>query len=329
MTMELLILLGGLALIVKGGEFFVASAIRLAEFLRLPRVVIGSTLVSLATTTPELVVSIMAGLRGEAGLAVGNAVGSCICNIGLILGLTAAIKHVDIHFRVLRATLVAMFGFGVVLFLMTLNLSLSRWQGALLLAGGLVYFVWDFTRHWRDRKPEDVAEATAIETDRASARWAWVRTKPGTITQFVVSALIVAAGSKLLVEGAVGIAVELGVPPIIIGLTIVAVGTSLPELVTAVTSSRKSFGDLAIGNVLGANIANLTLVVGTAALIQTVRMERLTQLFNFPALLAVMVLLGVMLWTGGRLTRKEGVFLLGVYATYLALLAAITLLASQ
>lgn len=329
MLMDFLMLLGGLALIVKGGDFFVAASIRLAEFLRMPRVVIGSTLVSLATTTPELVVSIMAGLRGEAGLAVGNAVGSCICNIGLILGVTAAIKHVDVHFRTLRGPLIAMFVSGVLLLLMTLNLVLARWQGALLLLAGMGYFAWDFWRHWKNRRPEVVAEAAAIKTEKSAARWGWVETKAGTGVQFVFGAAVVIAGSRLLVEGAVGTASQMGVPPIVIGLTVVAVGTSLPELVTAVTSSRKAVSDLAVGNVLGANIANLTLIVGTAAIIQSVGMDRLTQVFNFPAMLAIMGLLGWMLLTDRRLTRREGALLLTVYAGYLAVLLGLTMIAAR
>jgi cation:H+ antiporter len=152
-----------------------------------------------------------------------------------------------------------------------------------------------------------------------------VQTKPGTIVQFLVGAIIVVAGSRLLVEGAVGVAQRLGIPSIVIGLTVVALGTSLPELVTAVTSSRKSVSDLAVGNVLGANIANLTLVVGTAAVIQTVGLDRFTQLFNFPALLVIMGILVVMLWTGRRVTRREGVVLLAVYGLYLAALTGFTL----
>lgn len=325
MWIELLMLLGGLALIVKGGGFFVAAAVRLAEFLRMPRVVIGSTLVSLATTTPELVVSIMAGLRGASGLAIGNAVGSCICNIGLILGVTALLKNVDVHFRALRTPLLAMFGFGVLLFLMTLDLSLSRWQGALFLAGGVGYFVWDFQQHWRDRKPADIAEAVEIKREVSRARWGWVETRPGTILQFLFGAVIVVAGSRLLVEGAVGVASRLGVPPIIIGLTVVAIGTSLPELVTAITSSRQAVSDLAVGNVLGANIANLSLIVGTAAVIHDVGLDRLTQLFNFPAMLAIMALLLWMLWTDRRVTRREGAILLAVYAAYIVVLATLTI----
>jgi cation:H+ antiporter len=329
MLIDFLMLLGGLALIVKGGDFFVAAAIRLAEFLRMPRVVIGSTLVSLATTTPELVVSIMAGLRGEAGLAVGNAVGSCICNIGLILGVTAAIKHVDVHFRALRAPLMAMFGFGVLLFLMSLDLSLSRWQGALLILGGVSYFGWDFWRHWRNREPGTAAEAAVIKTEKAAARWAWVETKTGTVVQFLFGAGVVVAGSRLLVEGAVATAGRMGVSPIVIGLTVVAVGTSLPELVTAVTSSRKSVSDLAVGNVLGANIANLTFIVGAAAIIQSVGMDRLTQLFNFPAMLGIMSLLFWLLLTDRRVTRREGALLLTVYAAYLAALSGLTWFAAR
>lgn len=329
MLLDMLMLLGGLALIVKGGDFFVAAAIRLAEFMRMPRVVIGSTLVSLATTTPELVVSIMAGLHGESGLAVGNAVGSCICNIGLILGVTAAIRPVDVQFRSIRAPLIAMFGFGVLLLIMTVDLSLARWQGAILLAGGALYFAWDFWVHWRSRKPKDVAEAAAIKKEKTVTRWAWIETKPGTVLQFVVGAAIVVAGSRLLVEGAVAAAGKLSIPPIIIGLTVVAVGTSLPELVTAVTSSRKAMSDLAVGNVLGANVANLSLIVGVAAVIRPVGLDRETQLFNLPAMLVMMGLLTWMLLSHQRLSRKEGSTLLVVYGIYLAAVAGIALLVTR
>lgn len=325
MLTDLCLLVAGLALIVKGGEWFVAAAIRIAELLRMPRVVIGGTLVSLTTTAPELVVSIMAGAKGESGLAVGNAVGSCICNIGLILGVAALLRQVDVHPRALRTPLLAMFGFGVALFLMTLDLRLARWQGGLLLAAGLGYFVWDFLRHWRDRKPADVAEARVIEQEREATRWAWFRTRPGTAAQFLTGAAVVVFGSRWLVDGAVGLAAALGVPSIVVGLTVVAVGTSLPELVTAITSSRKSVSDLAVGNVLGANLANLSLIVGAAALIQEVSLDRLTQLFNFPALLAVMGLLLWVLLTGRRVTRREGGLLLVAYGAYLAALLALTL----
>lgn len=319
-----LLLLAGLALIIKGGDLFVSAAVRVAEMLRMPRVVIGGTLVSLATTSPEMVVSVMAGLKGESGLALGNAVGSCICNIGLILGITAALRDVDVHPRTLRAPLIGMFFFGVVLLLMTFDLVLQRWQGVLLLLGGAAYFAWDFWQHWRDKQPEHVNEARAIEQEAVATRWAWLQTKPGTAAQFLVGAATVVLGSKLLVDSAVSIAQSLGIPSIIVGLTVLAVGTSLPELVTAIVSSRRNVSDLSVGNVIGANIANLTLIVGAAASLREVTMDRLTQVFNFPALLVTMLLMLWVLKTDKRVTRREGALLLAFYAVYLGAVVALT-----
>ncbi len=324
MTLNLVMLLGGLVLIIKGGDWFVTAAVRLAEFLRMPRVVIGSTLVALATTTPELVVSIMAGLKGESGLAVGNAVGSVICNIGLILGVTATLKHVDVHPGALRLPLLLMFGLGGLLFLMTLDLRLSRAQGVTLLCLGMAYFVFDFVKSFRDREPADAREAAAIEEELVGGR-RFLETRAGAVLQFLGGAGVVVVGSRLLVDGAVNVASALGIPSIIIGLTIVAIGTSLPELVTAITSARQNVSDLSVGNVLGANIANLSLIVGTAAILQDVAVDRATQLFNFPAMLVMMVLLAIFLRTDRRLTRGEGIALLAAYGLYLAVLVGITL----
>ncbi len=329
MLPDLIFLAFGLGLIIQGGDMFVAAAVRSAEFLRMPRVVIGGTLVSLTTTTPEMVVSVMAGLKGEPGLAVGNAVGSVICNLGLVLGMTAALKQVDVHPKALRIALMGMFGFGAALFLMTLDLSLSRTQGVILLVGGLGYFVWDFARHWRGRKPDDVAEAVAVSAELSESRWAWFETKAGTAVQFLVGAVIVVLGSKLLVDGAVGVAARLGMPSIVVGLTVVAIGTSLPELVTAVTSSRRSVSELAVGNVLGANIANLTLVVGAAAVFQDVRMDRFTQLFNFPVMLVFMGMVAGMLVSGQRVTRQQGVVLMVAYGHYLVAVAVLAMAGRQ
>ncbi|MFO7305444.1 MAG: calcium/sodium antiporter [Gammaproteobacteria bacterium] len=326
MYLHLLILLGGLVLIVKGGDSFVAAAIRLAEHLRMPRLVIGTTLVSLATTMPEIVVSVVAGLEDEAGLAVGNAIGSCMCNLGLILGVTAVIRRVDVHVPTLRVALFTMFGLAVLLFVMTRDLALVRWQGAVLLLAGVGYFAWDFWQHWRKRSSQPLMEATdarELELESATASGAWLRTTGGIVAQFLLSAALLIIGSRLLVAGAVGVATSLGVSSIIIGLTIVAVGTSIPELVTAITSSRKAAGDLAVGNVLGANIANLSLVVGAAAAVSDVRMDRLTQLFSFPALLVLMALFVAMLLTYRRVSPREGAVLIALYVLYIGVVAAI------
>lgn len=291
----------------------------------MPHVVIGSTLVSLATTSPELVVSIMSGMKGESGLAVGNAVGSCICNLGLILGLMAAMKQINLHPKSLATPLLAMCLAGVLLMLMTSNLELSRRQGLVLLLIGVAYFTYDFRRSMKDKKKRDVKEAETIEEVIISGH-RWLDTRWGTAVQFVFGALLVVLGSGLLVESAVNLATALGVPSIVIGLSIVAVGTSLPELVTAVASSRQNVSDLAVGNVLGANVANLTLIVGSAASIREVSMSRATQLFNFPALLLCMFLVLLMILRGKKITRKQGAGLLAFYGIYISILLLLTLL---
>lgn len=325
MTKEALLLLAGLVLIIKGGDWFVAASIRFAEFLRMPRVVIGSTLVSLTTTMPELLVAVMAGLRGEPGLAIGNGVGSCICNLGLILGVTAVLRPLEVHFKAIKTALFSMVGLGVLVFALSADLHLRRSHGALLLALGVAYFVWDFVKAWRDRKPSDLAEARQIGRDIVAGQ-TFLETKTGTVLQFFGGALVVLLGSRWLVDGASGIAARLGIPSIVIGLTVVALGTSLPELVTAVTSSRKSVSDLALGNVLGANIANLSLIIGVAALLQDVSMDRSTQLLNFPALLVIMGMTVLFVRSGHRITRREGGFLIGAYGVYLAVVVVLTAL---
>ena len=319
---DLLLLGVGLALIIKGADRFVSSSVRIAELLRMPRVIIGSTLVSLATTTPEMTVSVLSGLKGESGLAVGNAVGSCICNLGLILGVLAALKHVEVHSRALRTTFGAMFACGVLLLVLSWGLNLNQNQGALLLVLGVGYFAFDFWRHQRPSPACTQAEATELETEFV-ARHSWLETGWGVALQFLMGATFVVGGSKLLVDSAVHLAQALGLSSLMIGLTIVAVGTSLPELITAITSSRRNVSDLAVGNLLGANIANLTLIVGSAASIHPVPMSRVTQLVSVPAMLVFMVLAFWMMSTDRRVSRREGVVLLVAYVTYLLVLVGL------
>lgn len=328
MISDILKLLAGLALLVQGGNLLVAAAVRIAGFLRMPRVVIGSTIVSLATTTPELVVSIVAASRGNAALAVGNALGSCICNIGLILGVTATLKSIDVHPRALRTALLTMGGLGVVLFLMTLDLALQRWRGVLLILAGAAYFAYDFINTARQRQPAEVSEAKAIE-QAVTKGLVWFQTRPGTVVQFALAAGIVVFASRLLVDSAVNIATSLGIAPIVLGLTVVAVGTSLPELITAIGSARRQVSDLSVGNIIGANIANLSLVIGVAAALTPVTMTRLTQLFDFPAMLALMGLLVWTLWTQHRITRREGIVLLVSYAAYITVVVVLAALGHQ
>lgn len=329
-TFDSILVLLGLVLLVQGGDLFVSAAVRVAEFLRVPPIVIGTTLVSLATTTPELAVSVMAGAQAAPDLAVGNAVGSCICNLGLILGLGAVIRAIPINPPTVRVPLAAMAVSGVVLYLLTLDLALGRLQGVGLIAAGAGYFAWDLWRHLRHARRGEMAQAVAIEADLAppAARWPWFATRSGTAVQFLFSAALVVLGSRLLVDGAIGLATKIGISPMVIGLTVVAIGTSLPELVTTITSARRSVSELGIGNVIGANLANLTLVVGAAACLQEVRMERTMQTYNFPVALAFMAALGWFALGRRRISRRSGVALLLGYAAFIGGLVVFSLPAS-
>ena len=242
---------------------------------------------------------------------------------GLILGLMGVLREVETHPRVLRLPLLAMLGCGSLVFLASWNLRLARWEGVILLCLGAGYFLHDFRRHYRSTRPAEWVEAVQIESGWLHGQ-RWLSHPWGTAAQFGLGAILVVGGSKLLVDSAVMLATALGVPAMIIGLTAVALGTSLPELVTAITSSRRNVSDLAVGNLLGANVANLTLIIGSAAVVHPVAMTRAVQLLNFPGLLAGTVLAFYFLYSGRRLSRREGLWLLGFYGVYLAVVVGVT-----
>jgi cation:H+ antiporter len=316
MWLSLLLLVVGFALIIKGGDLFVSSSVRIAELLRVPRVLIGSTLVSLATTAPELVVSATASFRGEPGLAIGNAVGSAICNIALIVGTVAVLRPVVVDPGEVRIPLWSMIGLGVVLSALTFDLRIGWGRGAFLLSLAVGYVAFDLYRHKRLPDPHLAEEVEALEEGLAGGS-RLLRTGPGATLVFVVGAVLVVVGSRLLVDSAIVIARQVGVPPIVIGLTVVALGTSLPEYVTALTAARKGVSDLSVGNILGANILNLGLIVGLSAVIHEVEMSRVTQLYNFPVMLLVMGMLARSL-LARHLARGAGGALLLVYLLYVA-----------
>jgi cation:H+ antiporter len=320
MWVNALLLLIGLALIIKGGDLFVASSVRIAELLRVPRVLIGSTLVSLATTSPELVVSVTASLRGEPGLAIGNAVGSCIANIALIVGTVALMRPVVVEPAPVRVPFWIMTGLGLLVLVMTGDLHLGFWSGTLLLLLAAGYVAFDLYRHKAGAVVKDAEEVEAMEEEIVASH-RLLRTGRGAALVFGVGAALVIIGSRLLVDSGIEIAQGLGVPPIVLGLTVVAIGTSLPEYVTAITSTLKGVSDLSVGNILGANILNLGLIVGVSAMIHEVDMSRVTQLYNFPIMLLVMAMLGFYLIRQRRLSRSAGGALLGVYVAYVAGLA--------
>ena len=316
MLYDILLIAVGFALVAKGGNLFVDSSIHIGRALRIPRFVIGGTLVSLATTAPELVVSVTAASMGDSGIALGNAVGSCICNIGLIVGLVAIIMPVEVDRPDFIRRAAWMAGGGVLVVAFSWDGSMERMYGLLLLAGAVAYLAWDLAGILRSRRQSasEAEDPDAAEGLGAAVGW------------FAVGAVCVIVGSRLLVTSGQGLAAALGVPSAIIGFSVIAIGTSVPELVTGVTAARKGVPDLSLGNILGANVLNLLLVVGLSGTIQPLQLDAFSQLYGFPWLgIFFVAVIGAVL-RFGVVRRAAGIALLLLYALYVIGLVSLPVL---
>ena len=312
MLYDILLIAVGFALVAKGGDLFVDSSIHIGRALRIPRFVIGGTLVSLATTTPELVVSATAAAMGDSGIALGNAVGSCICNIGLVVGLVAIIMPVEVDRPDFIRRAAWMVGGGVLVVAFSWDRSLERIYGLLLLAGAAAYLAWDLAGILRSRRQSAADAEDPDATDGLAAAVGW----------FAVGAACVIVGSRLLVTSGQGLAAALGVPSAIIGFSVIAIGTSVPELVTGVTAARKGVPDLSLGNIVGANVLNLLLIVGLSGTIQPLVLDAFSQGYGFPWLgIFFVTVIGTVL-RFGVVRRAAGIALLLLYALYIIGLVA-------
>ncbi|MGR3780773.1 MAG: calcium/sodium antiporter [Albimonas sp.] len=315
-------LLGGLVLLMAGGELLVRGAVQAAERIGISPLVIGLTLVGFGTSMPELVTSVKAGLAGSPGIAYGNVVGSNIANILLIAGVSALICPVIVARSALRRDAVAMLAVAAGFAALAALLPMGRVVGAGLVAL-LVGYIWFVIRQERaaadggaihDKGAALAAADPGLAPDRPSARL---------VLPLVIAlaglALVVAGGS-LLVGGAVALARGFGVSETMIGLTIVAVGTSAPELVTSVIAALKRQGDVAFGNVVGSNIYNILGIGGTTALIAPSSVPSEIVGFDAPVMVAVSLVLVVFAATGLRIGRREGAALVAGYGAYLWML---------
>lgn len=318
MLTDILLIAVGFALVAKGGDLFVDSSIHIGRALRIPRFVIGGTLVSLATTAPELVVSVTAASLGDSGIALGNAVGSCIANIGLIVGLVAIIMPVEVDRPDFIRRAAWMVGGGVLVVAFSWDRSMDRVYGLLLLAGAVAYLAWDLAGIVRSRRQAGADEADPEAREGLGGALGW----------FGVGALCVVAGSRLLVISGQDLAAALGVPSAIIGFSIIAIGTSVPELVTGVTAARKGVPDLSLGNIVGANVLNLLLIVGLSGTIQPLQLDAFSQLYGFPWLGIFFVTVVGAVLRFGILRRAAGIALLLLYALYVIGLIGLPTLAT-
>ena len=304
----------GLMILVWSADQFVAGAAGLARALGISTLIIGLTIVAFGTSAPEMLVSAVAALQGNSGLAIGNAVGSNIANMALVLGVTALIAPLAVHSRTLSREFPLMLLVMVVSWLLLSNGELSRLDGIVLLAGILAVILWTIhlarTSGVEDPLIEELTEEIPEAMPRRRAWW------------LLLSGLVLLlASSKLLVWGAVGIAQYYGVSDLVIGLTIVAIGTSLPELAASVAAARKNEHDIAVGNVVGSNLFNILAVLGIAGTIGPGAVDPAVLYRDFPLMLALAVALYLMArgfnHNGhGLIKRWAGMVLLLVFLGY-------------
>ena len=305
-------LIGGFILLVWGADRLVAGASALARNLGVSPLIIGLTIVAFGTSAPELVVSGVAAVRGNPGLAVGNAIGSNIANIGLVLGVTATIYPLRVESETLKREYPLLMLIMIASFIMAADLIYDSTEGWLLLAGLVVLVIW-MVRFGMMRGPGDpLAEEFEAEIPRD------MHTKYA-ILWLAVGLIVLPTASKFLVEGAIYIARTLEVSEAVIGLTIMALGTSLPELAAALTSALRQEDDLAIGNVIGSNMFNILGVLGIAAVIKPIEVEFLMLKQDFPVMFLFTVLLFFMAYGiqgPGRISRRSGLLLLSLFLIY-------------
>ncbi len=307
--LNLVLFAAGAALIARGAGWFTDGAVRIAAATGVPKMVVGATVVSLATTMPEFSVSGMAAILNRPETSFGNAVGSTICNIGLILGLAALIRPVAIPRAMARTQGLAMLAAGALVYALGWDGVLGGWKGWLLLAaaGVFLWYQWYKARQPGGGNGNSGPNGTPHD---------WGRT----LRQFVIGGVGVVGGSVLIVQNVGQIARAAGVPELVIALTLVALGTSLPECVTAISSSMRGHGEIAVGNVLGANVLNLTWVLGGAAAITPINILPQSYLLDFPVMALMMVACFCLTVWRGRIGRVAGGAFIFSYAAYLTLM---------
>ena len=318
----------GFVLLIKGGDWFVDAATGIAKRFHLPELLIGATVVSIGTTLPEVMTSAIGAASGSGAMAYGNAIGSIICNTSLIAAITIAIKPAKADKKSLIFPVCFFFGAAAFYALNAYVFGkFDLWMGLVLLAGFVVYMIINVLNMKKnpeaDLEEEENEDELEIPEQEDKSAGGLIKD----IVMLVVSALVIAVGADLLVDNAIVIAEKLNVPQTIISLTIVALGTSLPELVTAITSLMKGHGALSLGNIIGANIFNLVLVSGAAISINpfdvpadaTFLGNNASLIFDIPLVFIVMGIMTIPTIIKGKLSRWQGISLLTLYAAYCVL----------
>jgi len=312
MLIPILLVVLSLLVLTAGAEGLVRGSASIALRAGLTPLVIGLTVVAFGTSSPELVVSLKASFLGQGDLAIGNVVGSNIFNIGIILGITALVCPVAVKLQIVKIDAPVMIAVAIILPLLLLDGTLSRSEAGLLFAGLIAYTAFNV---WLAKKETSaaIADEYAEGIPPKSKHWIWD-------VGFLVGGLVLLVlGSNLLVTNCITIARSLGVSEAIIGLTIVAAGTSMPELATSVVAAIRKEPDIAIGNIVGSNIFNILGILGVSGLVAPIAVTNI-QVTDYLVMIGISVLLLPLLWTGLRVRRIEGSLLLACYFGYLYML---------
>lgn len=318
LILPLIALLIGLALLVWSSDLFIDGAASTAVHLNISPLIIGVVVLGFGTSAPEILVSILASLDNSPGLAIGNVVGSNIANIGLVLGVTAMISPIIIKSSLLKREFPIVLGISIIGILLMLDQDLDLFDGIVLLVLLVLVMFWMI----RMNKKMDPSDPLAEETIDEVAEMAQLSMKKS-LGFLVIGLVILMASAKMMVWGAVEIAEFFQVPDVIIGLTIVAIGTSLPELAAAITAAKKGEADLMIGNILGSNLFNLLAVMSMPAILAPSVIEHTTLMIDYPIMLALTIaMLLVALPRKGKavITKFEGSVLLLSFIGYMILL---------
>ncbi len=331
--LPILLFIVGLLLLIKGGDWFVDGASGIAKRFKLPEILIGATVVSIGTTLPEVMVSASAAFEGIGEIAYGNAIGSIICNTALIAAITISVKPAKADRNTIILPVIFFFVAAAFYAIMAYAMGeFPRWSGIILLCTFVCYMVITVIKMIKNKTPqEETVEEEKPEEEKLSfgkELIAQIKGKHTSIAReiilLVIGAVAIAFGADFLVDNGTKIATLIGVPDSVIALTFVALGTSLPELVTAITSLIKGHGSLSLGNIIGANLFNLVLVSGTAITISPFTIPQGSMLFgqnaslvlDIPVMLSVMLLMTLPVIFRNKLSRWQGILLLLLYAGY-------------
>ncbi len=304
-------IVAGILLLFAGGELFVAGSVALSLLFGIPQIVIGLTVVSMGTSAPELFVSLLSTIQGGAGgdaIAVSNVVGSNIFNVLIVLGASAVVMPLRVKSRLVRRDVPLLLGVSMATWGMASGGRLTWVAGLALITGTVINLLWEI----RSAKEESSEASDDMDTDGAAPA-------PVAAAKLAAGLGLLVLGSQVLVKGAIAAAQGLGVSETVIGLTIVAAGTSMPELVTSLVAAYRGKADLAIGNVVGSNLLNQLVILGLCALVSGERglgVDPVMLVRDFPIMVLTTLACLPIFWTGGVITRLEGWILIALYGLY-------------